>query len=62
MTNEASTASSVSQLDAATKIYQAGAFPALADVSMDVAAGEVAAIMGPPGNPESARASAAVPA
>jgi putative ABC transport system ATP-binding protein len=53
MTNETSTASSAIQLDAVTKIYQAGAVPALADVSMDVAAGEVAAIMGPSGSGKS---------
>ena len=35
------------RLDNVTKTYQAGAPPALADLSMDVTAGEVAAVMGP---------------
>ncbi|MGH3167825.1 MAG: ATP-binding cassette domain-containing protein, partial [Trebonia sp.] len=43
----------VIRLDAVTKIYQAGAAPALADVSLSVAAGEVAAIMGPSGSGKS---------
>src|SRR5712671_7949381 len=41
------------QLDNVTKTYQAGAPPALADLSMDVAAGEVAAVMGPSGSGKS---------
>jgi putative ABC transport system ATP-binding protein len=41
------------RLDNVTKIYQAGAAPALADVSMSVAAREVAAIMGPSGSGKS---------
>jgi putative ABC transport system ATP-binding protein len=36
-----------------TKVYQAGVAPALAAVSMSVAAGEVAAIMGPSGSGKS---------
>jgi len=40
-------------LDGVTKIYQAGAPPALADVTMTVAAGEVAAVMGPSGSGKS---------
>ena len=41
------------RLDGVTKTYQAGAPPALADLSLDVAAGEVAAIMGPSGSGKS---------
>jgi ABC-type ATPase involved in cell division len=37
----------VIRLDGVTKTYQAGPPPALADVSMSVAAGEVVAVMGP---------------
>jgi putative ABC transport system ATP-binding protein len=40
-------------LDGVTKTYQAGAVPALANVSVRVAAGEVAAIMGPSGSGKS---------
>jgi putative ABC transport system ATP-binding protein len=40
-------------LDGVTKAYQAGAVPALADVSMTVAAGEVVAVMGPSGSGKS---------
>jgi putative ABC transport system ATP-binding protein len=40
-------------LDGVTKTYQAGAPPALADVTMAVAAGEVAAVMGPSGSGKS---------
>jgi ABC-type glutathione transport system ATPase component len=40
-------------LDGVTKTYQAGARPALADVSMNVAAGEVVAVMGPSGSGKS---------
>jgi putative ABC transport system ATP-binding protein len=43
----------VIRLDHVTKTYQAGAPPALADVSLDVRAGEVAAIMGPSGSGKS---------
>src|SRR5215468_11148795 len=43
----------VIRLDGVTKTYQAGAPPALADLSMSVAAGEVAAIMGPSGSGKS---------
>ena len=41
------------RVDNVTKVYQAGVAPALADVSMSVAAGEVAAIMGPSGSGKS---------
>ena len=41
------------RLDGVTKTYQAGAPPALADLSLDVAAGEVAAVMGPSGSGKS---------
>jgi len=41
------------RIDNVTKIYQAGVAPALADVSMSVATGEVAAIMGPSGSGKS---------
>src|SRR5204862_429525 len=41
------------RLDNVTKTYQTGAPPALADLSMDVAAGEVAAVMGPSGSGKS---------
>ncbi|HTW02725.1 MAG TPA: ABC transporter ATP-binding protein [Streptosporangiaceae bacterium] len=40
-------------LDGVTKSYQAAARPALADVTMAVAAGEVAAVMGPSGSGKS---------
>jgi putative ABC transport system ATP-binding protein len=43
----------VIQIDGVTKSYQAGAPPALAHVSLRVAAGEVAAIMGPSGSGKS---------
>src|ERR1700761_5776313 len=43
----------VIRLDGVTKTYQAGAPPALADLSLDVAAGEVAAVMGPSGSGKS---------
>jgi putative ABC transport system ATP-binding protein len=43
----------VIELDGVTKSYQAGARPALADVTMSVADGEVAAIMGPSGSGKS---------
>jgi putative ABC transport system ATP-binding protein len=40
-------------LDGVTKAYQAGALPALADVTLGIADGEVAAIMGPSGSGKS---------
>ncbi len=43
----------VIRLDGVTKTYQAGAGPALADVSMTVAAGEVVSVMGPSGSGKS---------
>ena len=43
----------VIRLDGVTKTYQAGAPPALADLSLDVAAGEVVAVMGPSGSGKS---------
>jgi putative ABC transport system ATP-binding protein len=43
----------VIRLDGVTKAYQAGVAPALADVSMTVAAGEVVAVMGPSGSGKS---------
>ena len=43
----------VIQLDGVTKIYQSGVSPAVADVSMSVAAGEVVAVMGPSGSGKS---------
>ena len=43
----------VIRLDGVTKAYQAGPVPALADVTMSVANGEVAAIMGPSGSGKS---------
>jgi putative ABC transport system ATP-binding protein len=43
----------VIRLDGVTKAYQSGAAPALADVSLSVRAGEVAAIMGPSGSGKS---------
>ncbi len=43
----------VIRLDAVTKVYQSGGPPALAEVSMGVAAGEVVAIMGPSGSGKS---------
>jgi len=43
----------VIRIDGVTKAYQASAAPALADVSMSVAEGEVAAIMGPSGSGKS---------
>ena len=46
-------ASDVIRLDDVTKTYQAGVAPALADVSMEVAAGEVVAVMGPSGSGKS---------
>jgi putative ABC transport system ATP-binding protein len=43
----------VIRLDGVFKTYQAGAQPALADVNMSVAAGEVVAVMGPSGSGKS---------
>jgi len=43
----------VIRLDGVTKTYQAGPPPALANVSMSVAAGEVVAVMGPSGSGKS---------
>jgi len=43
----------VIRLDGVTKTYQAGAPPALADLTMDVASGEVVAVMGPSGSGKS---------
>jgi putative ABC transport system ATP-binding protein len=43
----------VIRLDGVTKSYESGAPPALADVSMDVAAAEVVAVMGPSGSGKS---------
>jgi putative ABC transport system ATP-binding protein len=47
------TINDVIRLEGVTKSYQAGSPPALADVSMDVAAGEVVAVMGPSGSGKS---------
>jgi len=46
-------ADDVIRLDGVTKSYQAGAPPALAEVSLSVAAGEVTAVMGPSGSGKS---------
>jgi putative ABC transport system ATP-binding protein len=46
-------AGDVIRLDSVTKTYQAGVQPALADVSMAVAPGEVVAVMGPSGSGKS---------
>jgi putative ABC transport system ATP-binding protein len=46
-------AGDVIRLDGVTKSYQAGAPPALADVHLSVAAGEVVAVMGPSGSGKS---------
>jgi putative ABC transport system ATP-binding protein len=43
----------VIRVDGVTKAYQKDGLPALADVSMDVAAGEVVAVMGPSGSGKS---------
>ena len=43
----------VIRLEGVTKTYQAGAPPALADIGMSVAAGEVVAVMGPSGSGKS---------
>ncbi len=43
----------VIRLSDVTKTYQAGALPALTDISLSVAAGEVAAVMGPSGSGKS---------
>jgi putative ABC transport system ATP-binding protein len=46
-------ADDVIRFDGVTKVYQAGAPAALADVTLTVAAGEVAAVMGPSGSGKS---------
>ncbi len=51
--NEQNAPGGVIRLDGVTKTYQAGAAPALAQVSMGVAAGEVVAVMGPSGSGKS---------
>ena len=51
--NGPATSGDIIRVDNVTKVYQAGVAPALADVSMSVAAGEVAAIMGPSGSGKS---------
>jgi putative ABC transport system ATP-binding protein len=51
--NDSGQLAEVIRLDNVTKAYQAGVAPALADVSISVAAGEVAAIMGPSGSGKS---------
>ena len=43
----------VIRVDGVTKAYQSDGLPALADVSMDVGAGEVVAVMGPSGSGKS---------
>ena len=48
-----STPGDVIRVDGVTKAYQSDALPALADVSMSVAAGEVVAVMGPSGSGKS---------
>jgi putative ABC transport system ATP-binding protein len=50
---DASAPGDVIRLDGVTKTYQSDGPPALADVSIDVAAGEVVAIMGPSGSGKS---------
>jgi putative ABC transport system ATP-binding protein len=50
---DASAPGDVIRLDGVTKTYQSDGPPALADLSMDVAAGEVVAIMGPSGSGKS---------
>jgi len=50
---DASAPGNVIRLEGVAKIYQADSAPALADVSMGVAAGEVVAIMGPSGSGKS---------
>src|SRR5690349_8163690 len=47
------TAQPVIELDSVTKVYQVGAPPALYEVSMSVASGEVVAVMGPSGSGKS---------
>lgn len=49
----AAAAGGVIRLDGVTKTYQAGATPALSDVSMGVMAGEAVAVMGPSGSGKS---------
>src|SRR3984957_9124503 len=48
-----STPGDVIRVDGVTKAYQSDSLPALADVSMGVAAGEVVAVMGPSGSGKS---------
>src|ERR1700685_4583299 len=48
-----STPGDVIRVDGVTKAYQSDALPALADVSMSVAAGEAVAVMGPSGSGKS---------
>src|SRR3984957_723557 len=48
-----STPGDVIRVDGVTKAYQSGGLPALEDVSMGVAAGEVVAVMGPSGSGKS---------
>src|SRR3984885_7616342 len=50
---EQSTPGDVIRVDGVTKAYQSDSLPALADVSMDVAAGEAVAVMGPSGSGKS---------
>ncbi len=50
---EIHTAGEVIRLDSVTKSYQAGAPPALDDVQLSVAAGEVLAVLGPSGSGKS---------
>jgi putative ABC transport system ATP-binding protein len=50
---DANASGDVIRLDGVTKTYQADGNPALADVSMGVAAGEVVAVMGPSGSGKS---------
>ena len=53
MTDQQSAPGDAIRLDGVTKTYQVGGPPALADVSMSVATGEVVAIMGPSGSGKS---------
>ena len=50
------------RLDGVTKTYQVGAPPALADVGMGVATGEVIAVMGPSGSGKSVEDNVLLPA
>jgi len=51
--SDQSTPGEVIRVDGVTKAYQSDTLPALADVSMGVAAGEVVAVMGPSGSVKS---------